>query len=432
MFPAQRIDRVEKQPMSNTVTPESVEELYAQGRLAEAAQVLAEAITKQETSTLWNDWGVVHVALAQRAFRRALELEPTNDVAAANLGVLLFSEGKSAEAVPLLKQALGHSEGGQRAHIVALLAQCEASLSSASGPATDMALVKKEIRGVLEEYFAKGNRSIRAATPEGFAPILDGKPEWIEQILGQRAVHDADYLVFGAFQDPESIILDIGGNSGYSAASIWASGSQAKVVTFEPNAGFGPCLKRVAELRPGGYEYLLIGLADVPGSLEFAMPVINGYAIGALTTACRAPNLDCLADSIVEHYEKHMAAPALQWFRMHRFQAEVARLDDLLAEGRISGKTEQIVALKIDSEGYEGPVVAGSCNFLAAQKTLVLVEGGHTNPLVFEPLLKLGYVHAQRREGQLRPVDAPVQSVNGFFIHPARFEEYKRIGLLVE
>jgi len=121
--------------MEESATQESVEQLYAQGRLAEAMQLLAEAITKQESSTLWNDWGVVQIALAERAFRRALELEPGSGGTAANLAVLLYSQGRSAEAVPLLKQALATAEGVPRTHIAALLAQCETALSPAPMPA---------------------------------------------------------------------------------------------------------------------------------------------------------------------------------------------------------------------------------------------------------------------------------------------------------
>src|SRR5271157_5363993 len=126
--------RVERHPMEKSAIQESVEQLYAQGRLAEAMQLLADAITKQESSSLWNDWGVVQIALAERAFRRALELEPANDGTAANLAVLLYSEGRSAEAVPLLQQALGHAEGVPRAHIAALLAQCQSAVSPAPAP----------------------------------------------------------------------------------------------------------------------------------------------------------------------------------------------------------------------------------------------------------------------------------------------------------
>ncbi len=120
--------------MAKTAIQKSVERLYAQGKLAEAMQLLAEALGKQESSGLWNDWGVVQIALAERAFRRALELEPANDATAANLAVLLYSEGRSAEAIPLLQQALAHAQGVPHTHIAAILAQCQSAVSPVSVP----------------------------------------------------------------------------------------------------------------------------------------------------------------------------------------------------------------------------------------------------------------------------------------------------------
>ncbi len=76
----------------------------------------------------------MQIALAERAFRRALELEPANDGTAADLAVLLYSEGRSAEAVPLLQQVLAYAEGVPRLHIAALLEQCESALKHASVP----------------------------------------------------------------------------------------------------------------------------------------------------------------------------------------------------------------------------------------------------------------------------------------------------------
>lgn len=422
-----------KQKKTKEAQPrESVESLYAQGRLLEAAQLLAAAIAKGETGALWNDWGVVYTGLAERAFRRAWELDPGNHSTAANLGVLLFSTGKFAEAGPVLRKALLQADGNARDHLARLLALCEAPGKARSQKRTrDIAQAKREIRDVLEQYFVRGDRSSNAATPPGYTPDLDYQPEWLDRVFARQTIHDEDYAVFVAFQDPDSVILDIGGNSGYSAASIWASGAASKVFTFEPNAGFADCLKRVAELRPGRFGYSLLALGDATGSLDFAVPVINGLAITALATACSLPNLDCLADVIIEHFEKYMTGMAFEWFRMHRFRAEVTRLDDFLAEGRSWLSGDHIVAMKIDAESYEGHVLVGARKLLAAHKPLILAEGAHTTPLVYETLLNLGYSYAGREGKKLRATDGRVQAISGFFIHPHRLDEYGRIGLLL-
>jgi len=408
-----------------------IESLYAQGRLVEAAQAVAEAIAKGETSELWNDWGVIYIGLAQKAFRRALEMDPWNGEAMLNLGVSLFCQGKLTAAAPLLRHALAESAGPERAHIAALLALCEPPARETLRTAPDFAAVEKEVRRVLDGYFERGDRSPDVVTPAGHVPQQDSKPEWTVHALNEPTVHDEDYLVFRAFQDPESVILDIGGNSGYSAVSMWASGTAAKVFTFEPNAGLADCLKQVAELRPGRYDYALVALGDSDGTLDFAVPVMNGLALGALATACAKPEIDWLSRLITDYFKKYLTGAPFESFRMHRFHAPVTRLDDFLVTRRSNLREEEIVAVKVDAEGYEGQVLAGARRFLTAQRPLILAEGGHTNPLVFEALLELGYSYGVREGRQLRATSGPGTSINGFFIHPERFEDYRRIRLLI-
>ena len=95
--------------------------LFSQRRLDEASQILRDAIAAAESSELWNDWAVVQLALAERAFTRAFELDPWNDEAAANLGILLFSLGKISEAESFLREAALTTQGSLHHHIEMLL-----------------------------------------------------------------------------------------------------------------------------------------------------------------------------------------------------------------------------------------------------------------------------------------------------------------------
>src|SRR5271169_6447682 len=92
--------------------------LLTERRLDEASQLLREAIAAAESSELWNDWAVVQLALAERAFTRAFELDPWNAEAAANLGILLFSTGKITEAESFLRES---AQGSLRHHLEMLL-----------------------------------------------------------------------------------------------------------------------------------------------------------------------------------------------------------------------------------------------------------------------------------------------------------------------
>ena len=133
---------------------------------------------------------------------------------------------------------------------------------------------------------------------------------------------------------------------------------------------------------------------------------------GAVRKGFAQLNLDCLADVIIGHFEKYMRDAAFEWFRMHRFQAEVTRLDDFLEEGRSSLSGDRIVAMKIDAESYEGQVLVGARRLLTTQKPLILAEGAHTTPLVYQTLLKLGYSYAGREGKKLMAMDGAVPSIS--------------------
>ena len=79
-----------------------------EGRLADALSFLGRSLLENETSERWNDWATVQFlthrsAEAEVGFRRALQMDPDNAQAAANLGALLASAGRPAEALSCLE-----------------------------------------------------------------------------------------------------------------------------------------------------------------------------------------------------------------------------------------------------------------------------------------------------------------------------------------
>lgn len=413
------------------VPVQAAEQLPQEGRPVEASQVLADALAQGESPDLWNDWAAAQLSLCERAFRRALQLDQFHAQAAANLGVLLFATGNFADAVFFLERSLPGLSGLTREHVQTLLLLSATRLAGGRLPSvSDRDSVCNYILNILEEYFTRGNRSSAVITPPGFAPLDAVNPAWIQSILDGSRIHDEDYLVFHAFKDADTTILDIGAHFGYSVASIWSSGAACRVISFEPNPRFESCLRHIATRYPGRYDYRITALGDSRGSLSFAVPVLNGYALGALATATPSPHLPSLARNVVDHFEQQCRGQLFTSFRLYSFESPVARLDELLAVEKFSFPTGKIVAVKIDTEGYEAPVLSGCAELLGRQKPLLLVESGHANPLVCEQLLKSGYTFARRIGRQLQPVDAPTTAINGFFFHPVHTEEYLHTGLL--
>jgi len=114
---------------------------YREGRFDEAVCRLGEALAEGQTSELWNDWAVAQSACgravdAEQGFRRALECDPRDGQAAANLGALLAQSGQLEAAMGMFERALlGHNiDSAESATVKNRLAQCRMDLVRAEVP----------------------------------------------------------------------------------------------------------------------------------------------------------------------------------------------------------------------------------------------------------------------------------------------------------
>jgi glycosyltransferase involved in cell wall biosynthesis len=113
--------------------------LARQGKTADALPFLAAALRGEETSERWNDWASCQVACrrhdeAERAYRRAIELDAQNAEALANLSALLVNKKRHDEAIPFLERAIAIPDGKQHQLLQDLLARCRASGGTSSAP----------------------------------------------------------------------------------------------------------------------------------------------------------------------------------------------------------------------------------------------------------------------------------------------------------
>ena len=131
--------------------------LFNQGSYEQAARLFAEALDIQETSDGWNDWATTqmlseHRVMAERGYRRALELDGAHQQAATNLGTLLVRSGRFGEALPLLERAM-NGAGWQPDSVVAtLLAHCRERLASGKAIA-GLEHPAKPVQKVLDSVF---------------------------------------------------------------------------------------------------------------------------------------------------------------------------------------------------------------------------------------------------------------------------------------
>ncbi len=94
--------------------------LYEAERFDEALALLRQALGDAESSELWSDWSTVQfrrgeTGEAEAGYRIALQMNPNETQAAANLGAMLMAQGRSVEGLALLERGLGAMTPEQRA-----------------------------------------------------------------------------------------------------------------------------------------------------------------------------------------------------------------------------------------------------------------------------------------------------------------------------
>jgi len=242
--------------------------------------------------------------------------------------------------------------------------------------------------------------------------------------------HDKDLQIFSAFNNFDDLIVDVGANWGYSVADMWAYGAKTKILSFEPVKFYAPLFERIKQLRPNRFEYRIVAIYDRPSTLTFSVPVINRLPVFALASATSNPDLNIMTNNMCYHIENYMRDDLTINIRMHEFQSPVDTLDSQLESMSASFSWKNIVAIKVDVEGLEFPVIRGAKNTLDKYRPLIMLEGGNRWPGLTEYMDSLGYIFAERDGDKLFFQREIGQQINGFFIHKSRIVEYINIGIL--
>jgi FkbM family methyltransferase len=305
----------------------------------------------------------------------------------------------------------------------------------------DAILTRATIERILTRYFIDGDRSPDIVALEKPRCEVDRNAARI--ILERSELSEEDLSVFGHFIGDSLTILDVGANFGYSATSIWSAGSNASIVSFEPNGDLEPVLSQIYRVvnrknmrRRGAdsrkFEFHMIGISDTVGNLKFVTPVINGIALSALTTANIIPHIHSLASNIFEYTELYMNNQIATSCKLYSFMSPVTTIDKWMS-GRFSEvNLRKVVAIKIDTEGFEGNVLVGATNLLKEQHPLIMAECGHINDRARSTVQEHGYVLAAREGSRLTLSNEYLNRVNAFFVHSNHFDYYRRIGLMVD
>ena len=222
---------------------------FEQGRYEEAARLFTEALEVKETADGWNDWATAqmlseHRVMAERGYRRALELDGAHQQTAANLGILLVRSGRFGEALPLLERTMNGTDGQQNNVVAQLLGHCRERLAQARGIAGSGPDDKTSSTDPThpdgkagDDYLARIEKFNQRALELGLGDVSNYY--WYHTIdLGEGLVTPGIFDLrdnLAAFRFPEDMrgmtVLDVGSATGFFAFEFEKRG--ARVISVE-------------------------------------------------------------------------------------------------------------------------------------------------------------------------------------------------------
>lgn len=296
--------------------------------------------------------------------------------------------------------------------------------------------ILEKVLGFCETFYESSGED-EAPT---FSAIADqvtslAKEKWVDAMLARPDIHDQDYQILKVFQNPNTLILDIGANWGYSAGAFFKLGVKSKILSIEVLEYFGPLLERIKSKHPGNYDYIITGLGAEASTIRFVVPTVNGIALDALCSAAKRRSYKSLARGILRAAKRKFEDENEYRIRLVAFSAPVDSLDGLISSRLPKGfEGLPIEALKADVEGLGYAVLRGGEKLLREHKPLVLLEGGNKRRDVRDYMRELGYFFAYRNDDHLVRLDGigDQANLNGFFVHESKADEYERLGMLVQ
>ncbi|MGB5633630.1 MAG: FkbM family methyltransferase [Waterburya sp.] len=188
-------------------------------------------------------------------------------------------------------------------------------------------------------------------------------------------VHEPDFKAFNLLcSDSPQLFLDIGANVGMSALSIFTVKSNAKVISFEPNLINYPYLDKLVN-KFNNFQYMKVGLGDMPKSLDFYYPVYNNKPMTALGSCDRQKAASWLNKNTVYFFDANK-------LKIAKITIDVKTLDSFNLQPDF---------IKIDVEGFEYQVLLGSEKTINDHRPILLIEGVAKDDKVHQQLKNWKY-----------------------------------------
>ncbi len=167
-----------------------------------------------------------------------------------------------------------------------------------------------------------------------------------------------------------NMVLDVGANAGQYGKLLRSLGFRGRIISFEPLSDAFAALQRSAATDPF-WECHNIGLSDVNESAAINVSA-NSYSSSFLPVSARSVRIE----------------PGIAY--VAREEARLRRLDDLI--GQIA-RPDEVIYLKIDTQGYELNVLRGALQTIK-RAPLIQLETAFSQGYEGQPVIEsvIGYL----------------------------------------
>ena len=292
------------------------------------------------------------------------------------------------------------------------------------------AACRQVIGNVIARYFIKGERTSDIAVPFDTLTV-DSNPLWVPGMLDRDELTEPEFAVFRFFKGRSGTVLDLGANFGYSAATIWATGATLPILSFEPNPWHVPCLQQIKELRSGRFDFVNVGLGNRNDAIRFVVPAIEGVGISGLISAAIESETDwAIPENLIHYIFKYVTEVDIPRVQFAEVEWTISPLDAVLGSRRFDVSLDDIVAIKLDVEGFEADVIEGGIQTVRHHLPMLMIEGANRNPEVVGQLSPLGYRYADFEDERLTLTANQSMRTSGFYLHESKLDLYRQLGML--
>lgn len=213
----------------------------------------------------------------------------------------------------------------------------------------------------------------------------------------------SEQIVLGEFfsRYPVDLILDVGANEGQFVNIVRSAGYQGRILSFEP-------------------QFRAHSLLTLAASQDSQWTIWERTAIGKISGEVEINISANSVSSSILPILKSCVKAAPQSGYISKENVKLCRLDNCASE---DVKKSKAIYLKIDTQGYEVPVIEGAANILsqigAIQIELSLIqlyEGEILFPEMIELLYQLGYKLHTILPGFTDPLTGRMLQCDGIFI----------------